>query len=273
MTSILAASHAVSDARQRSELYRQWHAAHHMGMTHPTFFQESGLRLSGPADRIRAAFSKATAEGRTLTSVTQEHARLFDPFEGALIELGEESGALEQSLRLLADWFVRQHKLLLAISKQQTYPIFLLLAAAVIGPLPLLFKQQERAYFWIAGLGVAAWWFMGGTIITMVSRNSAMRLRFAQARLLRALTTAQEAGLPLDRTIDLAVRACANDALASHVARIPEKRRRSQTLAQTFGGCPVVTPAMLGVMKVAEETGDYRTSLGRMAELYEDGFK
>jgi type II secretory pathway component PulF len=81
-----------------------------------------------------------------------------------------------------------------------------------------------------------------------------------------------EAGLSLDRVVQLAVDATGSRELAGHVARIPRPQLRSQPLASTFSGSALVSPEMVAALRVAEETGDYTNTLKKLAELYEDGF-
>jgi type II secretory pathway component PulF len=93
-----------------------------------------------------------------------------------------------------------------------------------------------------------------------------------RARLARALATAIEAGLPLDRAVRLAADASANPQLKAFVHSIPQRTVSTQSLSKTLARCPHLTPEFLGVLEVAEATGDFRV-VARLADLYEDGFR
>jgi type II secretory pathway component PulF len=241
VTTLLAAHRAVGEAKRRASFYRSWGLAYETGVTHLT-------DLKRPPD--------ATLE----------------PFERALLALGEETGSLDRSLRLLGDWYEGQHKLLRKLWAKSAYPLFLTLFAAVTLPLPAAVLGNTNLYLSLSVPGVLLWWFFGGALVYLPARFAAGRGKWVRARLARAIATAMEAGAPLDRVIDLAVAAAANAELKRCVERVPPGKRRTQPLSQTFKGCPHVPAELLGAMQVAESSGNWHNSVGRMGELYEDGF-
>jgi type II secretory pathway component PulF len=244
-----------------------------MGATHPVALSQLGTLGNGATEGLRGHFAREVARGTSLRdAAASAPSGALDRFEGALVTLGEETGTLERSLRLLADWHAAQHRLLLKLWSRSTYPLFLWLAAAVLLPLPLVFQGRTVAYFATAGAGVALWFLLGGTIVESVARTRAGHARWVRARLARALATALEASAPLDRAIDLAVQATGDREIEAHVKRVPLVQRRAQPVSETFRDCPLVPEELLAAMRVAETTGDWRTTVGRMGELYEDGF-
>jgi type II secretion system (T2SS) protein F len=274
VTTIGRAQRAVVEAEHRSVFYRAWQAAHGMGATHPVALGELGLSLGrGDAERLREYLARATAARATLTdAVSAAPASLLEPFEGALLRLGEEAGTLDKSLRLLADWYAGQHKLLRKLWSRSMYPLFVTLAAVVIAPLPLLFFGHTKVYLMAAGTGIALWYLLGGNVVYLAARTQAGRTRWVRARLARSLATAMEAGATLDRAIDLAVGAAGSREIETCVKRVPLAKRRAQPLSETFRGCPRVPEELLQAMRVAEATGNWGNTVGRMGELYEDGF-
>lgn len=274
MTTLLSAHRAVVDAERRAAFYRSWQAAFGMGATHPNALKNLGMQFGkGDTERLRVYLGDAIETRSTLTdALKRAPAGMFAPFESALLKLGEETGSLDRSLRMLADWFTGQHRMLVKLWGKSAYPLFLTLFAAVALPLPLVFMDQTKQYFITAGLGVLVWWMFGGTVVYLPAKFSAGRGKWVRARLARSLTTAIEAGAPLDRALDLALAAAASPELESCVKRVPLAKRRAQPLSATLSGCPGIPAEMIAAMQVAEQTGNWSGSLGRLGEMYEDGF-
>lgn len=274
MTTLLKAHRALVDAERRSAFYRGWGAAFGMGATHPVALKELGLQFgAGDTERLRQYLGKAVTERATLKdAIEKAPAGMLEPFEGALIKLGEETGSLDRSLRMLADWYRGQHKMLLKLWSKSTYPLFLTLFAAVALPLPLVFQGRADDYFKLAGAGVAVWYLFGGNVVYLAARLSAGRGKWVRARLARSIATAMEAGAPIDRVIELSLGAAASPELERCVKRVPLAKRRAQPLSQTLRGCPGVPDELLAAIQVAESTGRWNESVGRMGELYEEGF-
>lgn len=274
MTTLLAAHRAVVDAERRAAFYRSWNAAQGMGATHLNALRDFGMEFgAGRTEQLRAHLVAAADKRSTLTDALKTvPPGVMEPFEAALVKLGEETGSLDTTLRMLADWFTGQHKLLVKLWGKSTYPLFLTLFAAVALPLPLVFMDKSREYFMIAGTGVAAWWMFGGTVVYLPAKLSSGAGKWVRARLARSLTTAIEAGAPLDRALELSLAAAASPALDACVKRVPLSKRRTQPLSVTLSGCPGIPAEMIAAIQVAEQTGNWKESLGRLGQLYEDGF-
>ncbi len=261
-------------ARYKTEFYRQWHAGTHAGLDHPTTLGSIAPFAASPSvERLRTHLLGGTRRHATLAQLVRAAPRHFLPFEGALLVLGEESGALEACLRLLADFFAAEHRMVLWIKKKMSYPMFQALAAAVIGPLPLAFTGHAGAYLLTAGGGVTLWFVAGGALLLAAAQWYGQRPKFVRGRLARALTLGVEAGLPLGRVIRLAVDAAASPEISAHVARIPALALSTQPLATTFAGCPMVPREMLAAMEVADASGNYGETLRRLADLYDGGYR
>lgn len=274
MTTLLKAHVALVEAERRSALYRGWGAAHNMGATYGAALADLGMTFgAGDTERLRVYLAETTKKRVTLTdAVNKAPTGLLEPFEKALLKLGEETGSLDKSLRLLADWYMGKHRLLLKLWSGSAYPLFLTLATAVLLPLPMVFKNQTKEYLIIAGLGVAAWWLFGGNVVYIAATFGSKRSKWVRARLARSLATAMEAGAPMDRVLDLAVAAAANAELEACVKKVPPAKRRAQPLSDTLRGCPHVPAELASAIQVAESTGNWSGTVGRLGELYEDGF-
>ena len=142
----------------------------------------------------------------------------------------------------------------------------------VILPIPLLFWGQMTAY-WVATIsGLLLWFAFAGLAIGRLAQRYQRRPQFVRARFARTLSLCIGAGLPLPRAVTLAADASGDPALAKHVRRFGERALASQSLSVTLAKAPVMTPELQGALLVAERSGDYAGPVGRLADLYEDGF-
>lgn len=270
--SIAAVLRAFDDGRDRSEFYRGWRAGLSAGLTHPSIFAQ--VHAGGGTTRaVREHLLAGTTKGRDIASLVRERPQLFEPFEAALLRMSEESGQLESTLGALADFHFRQYKLILKVKKWLSYPMFVSLVAVVLLPLPLVFQGRTNAYFIAAGGGLALWFFAGGAALAGLAQSYQRRPPFVRARFARTLSLCIGAGLPLGRSLLFAAEASGDPALAQHVRRLGERTLSTQSLRESLAGAPVMTPELEGALLVAERTGDFASSLGRIADLYEDGFR
>ena len=272
MASTLAAWRTLDDSRDRAEFYRMWRAGYAAAFTHPKSFETMGPREAPTVEAVRQWLLEGTRRGRDVAELVTAGGGRFEDFERALIPLGEESGNLDNILRILADFYMKKHKLMLWVKKKMAYPFFTALFACVIAPLQLLLFGHERAYFVIAGSGIAGILFGAGSIVGVVAARYGRKPALARARMARALATAIEAGLPLGRAIRLAADASANADIRAFVAAKSEQQLTGGTISSTLDDCPHLTPDFMAVLKTSERTGDF-SAVARLAELYEDGFK
>jgi hypothetical protein len=159
------------------------------------------------------------------------------------------------------------------VKKRLAYPMFVSLVAIWIAPLPLIFRGQSRAYVVSVVIGMLGWFFLGGTVFAGRAQAYQRKAPFVRARFARTLALTIGAGLPLPRALTLAAGASGDPQLVAHLARIGERRLASQTIEVTLSGVPGLPVEFKSAVKVAEATGDVRTTLLKLAELYEDGFR
>ena len=263
---------SFDDGRDRAEFYRGWRMGLNAGLTHPAILSQAVAR-GGLAGMIREHLLAGTSRGEGITALVRQRPDLFEPFEAALLAMGEESGQLEAMLAQLADFHTRQYRMILAVRKWMSYPLFVSLFAVVALPLPLVFRGRTDAYVVAAGVGLVGWFVFGGLVFGRLAQRYQRRPAFVRARFARTLTLCIGAGLPLPRAVTLAAAASGDSALVRHVQRLGERRLASQSLVASLRGAPVMTPELEAALLVAEQTGDFVGPVGRLAELYEDGFK
>lgn len=271
-TSVAAVMRAFDDGRDRSELYRGWRAGLNAGLTHPAILSKITLR-PGITSAAQAHLLAGTKAGKDIAAIVREKPQLFEPFESALLRMGEESGQLEAMLIQLADFHHRQYKLILKVKQWLSYPMFVSLVAVLILPLPLIFQGRMAAYWTATIVGLLGWILLGGSLLARLAQRYQQRPPFVRARFARTLALCIGAGLPLGRAALLSADASGDRALAQHLRRLGERRLTSQPLSESLAGTVMMTPEFQAGLLVAEQTGDFDSSIGRLADLYEDGFR
>ncbi len=272
MISFLSAYRALDDSRHRAEFYRMWRAGQSAGLTIPHALEVMGPRESPPSEAARRWLLDGTTKGRGVADLVRAGGARFEQFERSLLTLGEETGSLDDALRLLADFYTKKHTLMLWVQKQMAYPFFTTLMACFIAPLQLLFFGSARAYVLAAGSGVCALFVAGGALVNAAARYYGNKPPLARARFARGLATAIQAGLPLARSVRLAADASSNDAIRAYVGAYSERTLGERPVAESLAQCPHMSPDLLAVIETAERTGDFSV-LSRFADLYEDGFR
>ena len=273
MPSFLAAYRQLDDGRHRAEFYRMWRAAAHAGFPHDKSLQTIGGRSAPHVEEMRAWLLDGARRGQRITYLVKTGGKRFEPMERAVLTLGEETGTIVESFQLLADFYHAKHRLILWIKKQMAYPMFTALCMVFIAPFPLLYFGQVRAYAGFVITGCVAWVTTGGSLVLAVAQSYGKRPTLVRARFARALATGVEAGLPLPRALRLAADAAADPALSAFVAGMDEHQLVAGSLAETFSDAPHMTADLIGALAIADGTGDFSTTLRRLAELYEDGFR
>ena len=273
MTSFVAAWRSLSADRHRSELYRLWRSAAAAGLTTSAAMELMGPRDSAEAETVRQWLLTGSRAGKGVGDLARTGGARFSDFERAILLLGDESGTLEQSLRLLADHHAVRHRAVQRAISRLAYPLFTALCATVIAPLPLLVTGHRGAYLIVVSVGLTGWWLAGGSAVQLAARRFGRAPAHVRARFARALATAIEAGLSLPRALRLAADASDSDDVRRFIRVIGERTLIERSLVETLTACPHLTPEFLAVLGTAERTGDYRTTMTRLAALYEDGFR
>lgn len=98
--SLAAAWNELDVARYKAELYGRWHAGYRAGLSHEKLFATMGqFRRSPTVERMRLHLLRGAQQRKSLEEAIRGQRDLFIPFEAALLELGEESGGLEEILQ------------------------------------------------------------------------------------------------------------------------------------------------------------------------------
>ena len=181
MTAALDAIRALDDGKHRAEFYDMWRTMYSAGFPHPKTFETMGVRQSALTEQIRLWLLVGTKRRRSIADLVKAGGTRFEEFERALLTLGEESGRLDQCLRLLSAFYMKKYLLMLWVKKKMVYPFVTGFFACLIAPVPLLVFGHPRVYFALAGSGIAAILFGSGAIVAATSAHYGRKAALVRA--------------------------------------------------------------------------------------------
>jgi type II secretory pathway component PulF len=267
---ILGALRSLDASRHRAELYRAWNTGLAAGIPANLVLEQMGPIPFPSVEEVRRYLVVGLGQGKSITALVNARPKLFAPFEGAVLAAGDQSGKLDQSLRLLTDHFAADNRRLLKVRDALLYPVFFGLVASFGLPFLVMHTSPMESYSKAIVLLLALFLLLGGVLISaiasfLLNTNSRTRARFASV-----LASMLEAGLPVGRAVRLAVDASGNRGLQVHIGRRTERELSTAPLAKLFEGCEEVPAELMGQMSVADATGDYEGTLTVYARALEE---
>lgn len=247
--------------------------------------------------------------GRTLRDALAKHPAVFSNLWVNLIETGETSGHLAQSLRQLARHFEAAERLQSAAKTAMTYPAFLLVASILVMavfvywvipkftgvfasmhiPLPLLTRivigvsDVARQYVAVVLFsGVGAGYALRRVLLTeqgqWVRDRLLLRLPLFGTLLMyvqlaefgRGLSTLLESGVPLLSGLGILEHSATNKVYGQAIGTIREAVKEGQTMAEPMTEAGVFPPLTIQLVHVGEEVGQLTKMAGHIAHYYEE---
>jgi general secretion pathway protein F len=255
-------------------------------------------------DRIR----EAVRGGMPLSQALEQQSGVFSRLYINMVRAGEVGGALDDTLKRLADYLERSKALRESVINAMIYPSILVLL--VVGALGLLvgyvvpqfmplFEDMGAEVPWLTqaimslGLVVQGWWWLillgAAASVVAVSRalkDPARRLAFDgwllqrgllgqllakldTARLSRTLATLVHNGVPLLTALAIARNVLTNSALSDAVGVASEEVKTGGGLAVALGRSKRFPRLALQMISVGEESGELDTMLGKVADTFD----
>lgn len=249
----------------RAQLFRNLAVMIDSGV--PLLQAVESLRAQWAGEKLGEAlenFHGQLARGRSLSQAGRS---VGDPFRGlhvAVLRLGEESGALQEALDVLADYEEEQCQLRHQVHSQLAYPLLVLaclLGMMAVG-LPWLAHTLPGSFSYRP-----VWLLLASTAALLVFHRkilSWLRLRPPFSHLRRAWATSQflglwsgllERGVPLATSLELAGDASACAECQQACQQICQQLRDGQTLARAFQSSSFFGPDVKGCVVSGTESG------------------
>jgi type IV pilus assembly protein PilC len=246
--------------------------------------------------------------GESLSSAMAKYPKIFGNVYVSLVKSGEVSGSLDRSLGYLADQLEKDYELLAKVKSAMTYPIFVLLALAVVGVLMFKFvlpkltsvlKEQggnlppvSVALITFTDFFEKFWWIvlMGIGILVLsvkyyVSTNTGryqldeLKIRFPiigdifkkiyLARFSRNLSTLVVGGIPIIKAIQIVAEIINNVIYRDILLDTVNKISAGRTISDGLSGHPEFPNIVTQMVKVGEQTARLDDILMKLANFYE----
>lgn len=269
----------------------------------------SGETKNPAAAAMIAAVRADIGTGATLSAALAEFPQHFDALYRNLVDIGEQSGALDTMLDRIATYQEKSADIRRKAKKALTYPAVVVVASIIVTAIMLIHVvPQFEAVFASAGAelpaatrfvvalseAAQAWWWVGALVIAVIStawvvlskRSEAFRnavdraslfapvagpilARAAVARFARTLGTALAAGVPLVEALGAVAGATGNATYVAAVLAIRDEVTAGRSLQAAMRERSVFPSTVVRMVAIGEESGRLDDLLGRSAEQLE----
>jgi type II secretory pathway component PulF len=265
---------------------------------------------SGAVGRLLSNLSADLKQGKQLSEAAAAHKDVFDPLYVNLIALGEASGQLPEVFRRLSDDLRFRRDIRQKVMQAATYPLVVLAVCVlallfifnfVVPNLASLFADADelpwytsallgasafmKKYQWLLFIGLAA----AGALLWQSRKQQAVidfreRLAIGSPFLSEATTTVErirfasglgmmlQAGLPVDRALQLATGNIRHGQLRREIAIAVEKVRRGEQLSAVLRQTRLFPDYYASLLEVGEESGELGKVFNEIARRSRDAF-
>ncbi len=247
--------------------------------------------------------------GRNLSVSCARHPRVFSNLYISMIQVGENTGRLEETFVLMADYIDRNRRITQNIKTAMRYPTTVIIAIAiamvilnlfVIPKFASFFEANELELPWqtvlllnMSGFFVEYWVFVGIALLALVigfkhyinTPDGKYRWhkfivnapligeilnRAMMARFARSFAMAYGAGVPIVQAMGVISRSIGNEYISSHVNSMREGIERGEALTRTAHRTGMFTPVVMQMFSVGEEAGNLDEMMTFIADFYEE---
>ena len=247
--------------------------------------------------------------GRNLSVSCARHPRVFSNLYISMIQVGENTGRLEETFALMADYIDRNRRITQNIKTAMRYPTTVIIAIAiamvilnlfVIPKFASFFEANELELPWqtllllnMSGFFVEYWVFVGMALLGLAlgfrhyinTPDGKYRWhkfivnapligeilnRAMMARFARSFAMAYGAGVPIVQAMGVISRSIGNEYISSHVNSMREGIERGEALTRTAHRTGMFTPVVMQMFSVGEEAGNLDEMMTFIADFYEE---
>jgi len=265
---------------------------------------------SGAVGQLLGDVGKELKQGRQLSEAAAARSDVFDPLYVNLLALGEASGRLPEVFRRLAEDLRFRREIRQKVLQAAAYPLVVLGVCVlallfifnfVVPNLATLFADaSELPWYTATLLGASAFmqqyqWAIAivlvaaGVLVWQARKRAGMvefreRMALGSPLLREATTTVErirftsglgmmlEAGLPVDRALQLATGSIRHGQLRREIAIAVEKVRRGEQLSQVLRQTRLFPDYYASLLEVGEESGELGKVFTEVARRSRDAF-
>ena len=257
-----------------------------------------------------ADIAEEITKGSSFFEALSKYPTIFSDLFLNMIKVGEESGTMEDVLKVLTLQMEKDYELRSRIKNAMIYPIVVLIAMVVIGILMMIIVVPQLASTFndlgvelplttklVIGFGtfLVNWWFllpilvfifavsfqriiktrMGKTAFDAVTLHlpvvSPIVRKTNSAMTARALSSLAAAGVPIVRSLEVTAGTLSNTYYKKAVADASEKLKKGIKLSEALNDYKKIYPSIvIHMTAVGEETGELVQMLQKLADFFED---
>jgi len=246
--------------------------------------------------------------GRDMAGALSRHPEVFSTLYVSIIQIGESSGALDESFLRIYEYLMREKDTRERIKSATRYPIIVLLAilaaiaVANFFVIPVFAKIYSKfdaelplVTQWLIGFSefsIANWpVILGGTVgvifgfkyyiktengrfqwhrfILKLPVVGPILLRAALSRFSRTFSISLRSGVPIIHALTVVSRTVGNDYLSERMLMMRNGVEQGESLARTAVTVSLFTPLVIQMIAVGEESGTVDEMLEEVAEHYD----
>jgi general secretion pathway protein F len=258
--------------------------------------------------RVLSDVREEVIQGNPLHQALARHRAVFPDLFINMVQVGENSGTLDEALQRLADFLENQARTRARIQAALAYPVLMTLVGSgvlaflfvfVVPKITRMLQEMEMALPWptlllinLVDLLVDWWWLLAIGLVACVTlllryrRSESGRLRtdqmllkapligrllllIATSRFSRTLGTLLQSGVPLIKALDISRNLLANRVLSQAVESAIVKVQEGGSLAVALRESAVFPPMLVQVTAAGEQSGKLEEMLFRVADTYE----
>ena len=260
--------------------------------------------------KVLKEIDEEVVRGKSFSEALFHHPDIFSELFQNMIKVGEESGTLDEVLKVLTLQMEREADLMSKIKGALIYPAVIVCAMVGIGILMLIMVVPKLAQTFkelnielpfttklVISLGtfLAEKWFLAILIIFLLLISFRMILKTKggkrmmdilllklpiisslvkktnAARTVRTLSSLISAGVPIVRSLDITSGALGNFYFKKAIAEAAEKVKKGEKLSESLRPYQDIYPlVVIQMIEVGEETGETADILAKLADFFEE---
>jgi len=260
--------------------------------------------------RILTSIAKNLTKGQSFSQSLSYYPNVFSELFQNMIKVGEETGTLEEVLRVLSEQMEKEHELRSKVVSAMVYPAIIVTAMVGIGILMLVIVIPKLAQTFtelgvelplttriviFLGTFLAQKWYLFLLIIIIVlflfrmalksNRGKKILASFAlkipiistlvkktnTAIFARNISSLIMAGVSIVRSLEIISTTLGNLYFKEAVKETAEKVRKGEKMAQALKSYQNLFPSLvLEMIEIGEETGETSSILAKLADFYEE---
>jgi type II secretory pathway component PulF len=267
------------------------------------------LESKGISSEVSKGLRQEVMEGRSLSDAMSKQPLIFSDLYVNMVRAGEQSGALVEVLRRMADHFERFASVQAKITSALIYPAFVMVVGigiiiffmtymlptflSIFGDMPIQLPPITLMLIGISHLFTKYWWLLLAMLVAAAiifkrfqateegkrkidewKMNAPIFGRVVKMNLYgqfaRTLSTLLENGVPVLTALKITEQVMPNRILKEAISKTRDAVTDGKTIAQPLAQSKIFPQLMVDLVKIGEDTGDVPGALRNVADTYEN---